>query len=888
MKNRNHSIRLRTSVAAVQGALGLMLAAHAHAEVSLAELTQPTNTVEVGLGAFPKSKFGAKAFEYNGLHSTNEYVIGNIDLRGGGAYDSEDASRWSLTGSDLGTQSPDIGVDYAVQGRFRVRLGYSGVRHNNSDSFQTPYLGAGTDRLVMPPAWKPPISTATSPTATNARGLDPRLPSTPASALIRDTDLGLYQQVDLFTRREKVGIAFETPIDSRWSISGGITHEHKDGVKASPVHTDVGGDFSVTLPTAIDQDDDQVHLGVAYTAARMQFQVDYEGSSFRNNIKSTTWDYWATTTNAQLTPPYTVRTAPFAPFTSSVAPSNMYQKLSTSGTWRVADATRLVGNAGYARSTQNDPYLLDGWTAATTVLVPDTSAHAEVVNKTAGLKLLQKATPQLDLSAAYKFDERDNRTPVKNYGYYDNVFATAPTAGNANQSPFVGNPLLQGATGYLATNVNINANTPYSKRTNKLDFDADYKLGEDQHVKGGLQTQRDTRYCNGSWINCADAPRSRETTVHGDWFGSLAETVTARVGLSTGKRKVDYDENAFLAVVPLAGQVPTGAPGGLSAYQALMQLGLTGYGPLAGFVANAPATLLGFYFPNNNVLLPALYGNRNRISELIGMRRYNQADRNRTKLRTSVDWQASEQLSLQGSIDAANDRYTNSVYGLKGVRSTALNLDASLAASEDFNVNVFTSYETIRTTSAGNSYTANAAAAAVNGQTTIAGGGCYTSVLLRNVAYKSDPCLNWDTNTRDNTGTVGASLTRKKLLGGKLDITGSAVYSIARTTMDVHGGTYVNNPNAGVAGDTIAAYYIPAEALPTNVVKSAELKLGAAYRFNEMQAVNLAFGYQRLASSDFSTVGLQPGGLAGTLPTFEKAPNHKVTSVGVAYVVTFR
>ncbi len=888
MKNRNHSLRLRASAAAVQGALGLMFAANAQAEVSLNELTQPKSSIEIGLGAVPSGKFSAKAFEYNGLDSTHEYLIGNFDLRGGGAYDSDDASRWSLKGADLGTQSADLGLDYAQQGRFRIRLGYGSLRHNISDSFRTPYLGAGTDRLVMPSTWKPPISTATSATAPNARGLDPSLPSTAASALIRDTDLGLYQQVDLFTRREKASIAFDTPLDDRWSISGGITHEHKDGVKASPVHTDVGlSDTSVTLPTAVDQDDEQVHLGVAYTATRVQFQVDYEGSSFRNNIKSTTWDYWATTTNAQLTPPYTVRTAPFAPFTSSVAPSNMYQKLSTSGTWRMADTTRLVGNIGYARSTQNDPYLLDGWTAATTALVPDSSAHAEVVNKTAGLKLLHKATQQLDLSAAYKFDERDNRTPVKTYIYYDNVFGTAATAGNANQSPFA--YLFPNATQYLATNVNINANTPYSKRSNKFDFDADYKLGEEQHIKGGLQTQHDARYCNGSWINCADAPRSRETTVHGDWFGSLTESVTARVGLAKGKRKVDYDEDAFLAVVPMAGQVPTGAPGGLSAYQALMQLGLTGYGPIAGYVPNAPATLTGFYFPNNNALLPANYGNRNRFSELIGMRRFNQADRDRTKLRTSIDWQASERIALQGSIDAANDRYTNSVYGLTGVKSLALNLEASVNASEDLSANLFGSYERIRTTSAGNSYTANAAAAAVNGQTTIAGGGCYTSVLLRNVAYKTDPCLNWDTSMRDNTGTVGATLTRKKLFSGKLDVTGSAVYSIARTTIDVHGGTYVNNPNAGVNGDTIAAYYSPAEALPTNIVKSAEVRLGALYRFNEEQALNVTAGYQRLSSSDFSTLGLQPGGSSATiLPTFEQAPRHEVTSIGVAYRVTFR
>ena len=87
---------LRPSVAAVRAALltlGLMagLQAVAAEDAAVAAQTQPTSVVEVGIGS--TSSAAAKAHEYDGILRKGSFFIGSFDLRGGGSYDSNDASR---------------------------------------------------------------------------------------------------------------------------------------------------------------------------------------------------------------------------------------------------------------------------------------------------------------------------------------------------------------------------------------------------------------------------------------------------------------------------------------------------------------------------------------------------------------------------------------------------------------------------------------------------------------------------------------------------------------------------------------------------------------------------------------------------------------------------
>jgi len=128
-------------------------------------------------------------------------------------------------------------------------------------------------------------------------------------------------------------------------------------------------------------------------------------------------------------------------------------------------------------------------------------------------------------------------------------------------------------------------------------------------------------------------------------------------------------------------------------------------------------------------------------------------------------------------------------------------------------------------------------------------------------------------------------------MSGKLDVTGDVTYNDSRTEVAVVGGSYVNNPYAGVAAapnGTVAAYYIPATPLPSVRNRTLELRLGAAYQVSKTSSVHLIYGLSRLLSTDWAYAGTQDGVLTQVLPTRERSPSYLVNSVGISYVVSWR
>jgi MtrB/PioB family decaheme-associated outer membrane protein len=892
MNSPSQSLRFspRLPVTATRAAV-LALCASVAVGVARAEddpaavLTTPNSSVEVGVGTTSSPSF--KAHEYDGLTRKGAYAIGNFDLRGGGAYDSNDAGRWRIFGRDLGTESPSLGIDVSNQGQWRVRFNYDELLRNRSDSYQTPLIGAGGNTLTLPSTWQVPVVAGLNATAANARGLSPDVTNSPyiagallktpttaqtgAASAIQLADLAAFQKVELSTKRSRIELNSLLSLSSRWDGTAEIRREERTGLKPMATVTRfTNADISTVIPDLIDQSHNQATVGLAYNGDDLTLQGNYLYSSFTNAVPSMTWANWATPgsgPNSQ---------------TMSSAPDNEFNQLALNGNYRFSRSTRLSGSFSRGRGTQNVNFLVDSGTP----LVPSTSLHGVVVSTAASLKLSSHPMNGVNLSAGYKYDERDNQTPVGIFGFYD--------AGEAKTGTSLFNAAFP--TAGLGSNANLNANRPYSKRLNQLNLDGDYALTPDQTLRGGVESQKIARWCNGSWIACVDADSTSENTAKLEWSLNANEAISGRVGYAHSSRTVDYNEDAFLALVPMANVTSSSAaalPAGTTAYSTLTALGLTGYGPVLGLnPVPAVGSAAALYFPLNNALANAQYANQNRISELIGMRRYNMADRQRDKLRTGLTWQANEVFALQTGLDFNRDNYDHSVYGLKNAKSWALNLDGTYAATQDLNLNAFVTFEDQRSLSAGNSYTANSAAANVSGQTAISGG-CFATIALRNASNKVDPCLDWTTQNRDRVTTLGLAFGRKNLMTGALDVTGAVTYTQARTTNAVSGGNYVNNPYAGSTAapagvdPTIAAYFIAATPLPDVVTRVFELRTSAAYRLDDNKTVRGGYMFQRMSSTDYIYDGMQPGGLAGVLPSFEQAPAYKVHTLSLSFVYVF-
>jgi hypothetical protein len=273
------------------------------------------------------------------------------------------------------------------------------------------------------------------------------------------------------------------------------------------------------------------------------------------------------------------------------------------------------------------------------------------------------------------------------------------------------------------------------------------------------------------------------------------------------------------------------------------------------------------------------------------------ADRNRDKLRTSLNWQANEAFSLQASYDYDNDTYQNSVYGLLSSQGRTLNLEGAYDVNDDFSTSVFYTNEDKNSKNGGNAYGANAPLTATNvfvgnaGNTNISPSVCYATIAGKVKDAKVDPCLQWSNQMHDKVDTLGWTFKKKGLMAGKLDLVAAVVWSRARTDIDVTGGSYVANPLASITTVAqpggIANYYIAASALPTVTTDTAELKVTGRYALDKKSTVRMSYGYAQTKAVDWSYDGYQFGSGTNYLPTNEQSPNFTVQTLGIAYIFSF-
>lgn len=885
MNTKHTSFTLRASVLAVRGALIAMAISPvvyaADEEPTVEDLTKPTSTVEVGAGVVSDGSY--KAGEYNGLEKKGGYAIGNVDVKGGGSYDSDNTTRWRVKGTDLGLETRDLTVDYGQQGKFKVNFGYDELLHNISDSYQTPYVGAGSNNLTLPSNWIKPQLLQNSATATNFRALSPTVSQdnalvtgvvkaptaaqTAAMNAMQAADLPDFQNVDLYTKRTRYDGGFSYLVDPQWEIKASTSHMHKDGYKPMGTVSEQVSEYSATLPDPISQTTDQYNLSANYTGDKAFAQLAYYGSIFSNDVKTLTWEDANDLTK-------------FA--TMSSAPSNQFHQLSATGGYNFSRVTKLVGDVSYARNTQNDSFSnFLGANAQNGILplgVPTASLNGVVITKALDLKLTTKPVDKLNVAAAYKYNDRDNQTPVNTYVFRDDNVT------DAGVLPF--NSAL-GTTG-LGSLTNVYQNRAYSKKINQFNLDADYNVAKGNYIKAGYDYQQIDRYCNGSWIDCADANTTKEDTGRIEWRTTLRDDFTGRIGYAYSKRTVDYNENAFLSLVPMANVAGTGTTS--SVYQFMQANGLTGFGPLAGLPAAPLTGDAGTYIANNGAFSNTYYGSRNVISELPGMRRYNMADRNRDKVRASANWQVNDQFSLSSSVDYNKDDYSDSVYGLLNAKSWAVDVDGTYAVNDDVSMSLFYTYEDQRSQSAGDAFGSNSTATNSNGFTAIVNSPCYTTLAAKNANAKMDSCLDWSTDMHDRADTIGFTLRDKNLMAGRLDLSGDLSYVRATTDVGVNGGSYVTNPLAvaGAPAGTVAQIYIAASPTPTVTNDSVQLRLNGKYQINKASAVHVGYSYLHLRSTDYSYDGMQYGSVTNVLPTNQQAPSYNVQILGISYLYSFR
>ena len=294
MKIRNEKMKTSLLMLAMQGALITMatVPVAVHAADNAAATNVPANTVEIGVNHV--SDKSAYFGQYTGLNDAAVTGIVNFDISGGNGYGSTtDATRWSITGTDLGTTSRSLNGSVSNQGQWNFGIGYDELRHNITDSYQTPQIGAMGQNVFTFPATFGTINGGTVPAGN-------------ASARVLDaTQLSTFHTEDVATTRKNISLGAGFSFSPRLAMQVDFNRLDQSGAKllavgaSGGIANPAGGTWRaeavniIMNPTSYQTDTfnlalnwvgDKGHLSAGYYVSL--FKDDYDSVSSQNALRN--------------------------------------------------------------------------------------------------------------------------------------------------------------------------------------------------------------------------------------------------------------------------------------------------------------------------------------------------------------------------------------------------------------------------------------------------------------------------------------------------------------------------------------------------------------------------------------------------------------------------
>jgi MtrB/PioB family decaheme-associated outer membrane protein len=628
MKTNDELFVVSKLTLAVQGALMVMLAMPLVAKAEdedVAALTHPANSVEVGAESVSQDsdKFG----EYNGLNKKGAYGVGNFNVRGGDAYNSHDGGdgigRWEIKGTDLGTTSRELGGTYSKQGQWDFGLKYDELRHNITDTYQTPFQGSmGGNNFTLPTTFG--VINTTNTVASGFRGSNTLTPAQLAS----------FNTQDVHSDRQNSSFNAKYNIDANWDIKFDFNHLAQSGAKLLGVAGDQAspggvngagqtltwaGQTPIVLMNPTNYTTDTFNFALNWIGEKAHVSASYYGSLFRDDYNSLTFNNPFVKNTVANGATGSVPTS-FPTDTMSTMPTNDFHQVNLIGGYALTQATKLAGGLSYGRNVQNDAYSNSGLIPAGGL--PQASLNGLVVTTHADMKLTNQAAKDLVLSGGLKYNQRDNQTASSSYTY---------------------NTINEAGTAVAGTSVNA----PMSNRKVQYELAGDYRIDKNQKLNVTYEREQIKRWCNNAAAN------SVQGTIN-----TNATNVTAYTA-------------ATCAQVPDSKEDKLSANYRLKASEDLSLSAGYGYADRKSNISPS------FYNP----MQALLGGSGGEGFEVPGFVAYFQASRREQLLKAGANWQASEKLSLTLNGRYTDDKY-DSAYGVQDGHSWSVNLDSTYSYDE--------------------------------------------------------------------------------------------------------------------------------------------------------------------------------------------------------------
>ena len=446
--------------------LGAYMPACAYADEEIDSLTKPQSTIAIGAGYLTEDapRFG----QYTGLNEQGIYGLLNVDI----IKRDDSTGTWiKFKGNNLGLESRDMRLTHERQGDWAYYLDFSETPRFEPYTVNTAVTGIGTPNLVIP-----------------------------------SSAAAVEMPFHLKMKREALGLGYSKILGNGFDVQVRVRNEEKDGSRIFARGTNATPAVWEFAPEPINSTTRQLDAILGYNTEKLYLAGSYYGTWYNNH-------------NTALN--FTGGHANLASFNViGLPPDSQSHQLALTGNYSFTPTTKATFKAAYGRVTQDDTFI-GGVTVAPGIAANGSlDGRMDTTQLQAGITA--RPTPKLSLLADARYENRDDKTPIRLY----------TTAGVSPTSSYNGE------------------NEPRSIKTTSGKVEASYRLPMEMRVTGGIDYVEKER--NTSAIRVVSfRDKTEEVSYRLVLQRSMSETVTGSIGYT----RSDRDGSDFRTTVLNCGAV---------------------------------------------------------------------------------------------------------------------------------------------------------------------------------------------------------------------------------------------------------------------------------------------------------------------------------------------
>ena len=315
--------------------------------------------------------------DYRGLAEEGLYFA----IDGDAHFRNLEGKYFDLYARNLSEDSREIDMRGGDTGFYELRFGWQEIPKYRGYGTETPFLGVGSDFLTLPANW---VKANTTGGMTALKGN--------------------LEEAPLKTQRKILDAGATLNFLSNWSYR--IDYQRQDKKGTRPMGGGMYFSNASILPAPIDYSTDIIDTALTWAHKRAQVELGFISSQFDNGNSSLTWQNPFSSMPEHST------------FRAALEPDNKFYQFNLSGALALSSSIKLSGQASMGRLTQDDPFLPYTINPEySDIPLPRSSLDGKLDTSTYNVagKLFARIANGLNFNARYKWDERDNKTPVDVY-----------------------------------------------------------------------------------------------------------------------------------------------------------------------------------------------------------------------------------------------------------------------------------------------------------------------------------------------------------------------------------------------------------------------------------------------------------------------------------------